>query len=229
MCLNLTKEDAVKKTASSDIICYKIVRKLSPTTSEISIDIKGFVPCVTVINSYIGKMEIEGYLYSDITGDYILHDNNTFNGNTPLPTDEIIEFMKENRYSWAIDYNVLSIKVKEEEILITDSEKYRKIDRKDWYITLYRDAFVKLEEKYTSELCVYYYPLSSNYPYSVEEGLHSLKNLEETKEYVQKYCPNIIIIECVIPEGAEYYEGSFNNLRSYASDTLIYKKEISCV
>ena len=29
-------------------------------------------------------------------------------------------------------------------------------------------------------------------------------------------------VECVIPKGSHYYEGEFNNLPSYASDTIVY-------
>lgn len=230
MCLNLTKKDAVKKTASSDIICYKIVKTLQPRTSKISIDIEGFVPCTVAISKYSFPSQIiEGYLYSDINGDYILHDNSDFNGKKPILTDEVEKFMMNFRYSWKIDFKVLSVRVKGKEVLITDSDNYKVIDKKDHYLTYYRDVYVKLGEKYTSELCIHKNESDSKFSYSVEEGLHSFKNLEDTKALKIKYYYNTTIIECVIPKGAVFYEGEFINTRSYASDTLIYKKEIPCV
>ena len=54
----------------------------------------------------------------------------------------------------------------------------------------------------------------------VHEGLHSYKNLDDSKQDIGIY------VECIIPKGSKYYEGKFVDDDAYASDKLTYVKFI---
>ena len=79
--------------------------------------------------------------------------------------------------------------------------------------TPYRNFIVEIGKTYNSVLV-------KNNGY-VHEGLHSYKNPIDTKKYNYG-----IYVECIIPKGSKYYEGTFCNRYSYASDKLTYVKII---
>lgn len=67
--------------------------------------------------------------------------------------------------------------------------------------------------------------------YQVEEGLHSAKKLDEIREYVDlfnfTYTGDYVIVECIIPKGASYYEGYWYGKDGYyASNKLVATKVI---
>lgn len=82
------------------------------------------------------------------------------------------------------------------------------------YKSSYQWSEIIIGDTYTSELGI-------NYS-SVQEGLHSFKLLEDAiingKEYHEP------IIECIIPKGSEYYEGTFVNKEAFVSNQLKYVK-----
>lgn len=63
--------------------------------------------------------------------------------------------------------------------------------------------------------------------YRVEKGFHSFVNSIDAKLYSYKGRDSIVV-SCIIPKGAKYYKGFFENCESYCSDSIILKKEI-CV
>ena len=63
--------------------------------------------------------------------------------------------------------------------------------------------------------------------YTVEKGFHSFVNSIDAKLYSYKGRDSIVV-SCIIPKGAKYYKGFFENCESYCSDSIILKEEI-CV
>ena len=68
---------------------------------------------------------------------------------------------------------------------------------------------------------------SFQYKYTVEKGFHSFVNSIDAKLYSYKGRDSIVV-SCIIPKGAKYYKGFFENCESYCSDSIILKEEI-CV
>ena len=60
----------------------------------------------------------------------------------------------------------------------------------------------------------------------ITKGLHSFKH--KTGALYDAYFLSFAIVECVIPAGATYYEGKYEDQVSYASDTIIFKKVVGC-
>lgn len=92
------------------------------------------------------------------------------------------------------------------------------------YRTYYKDAAVVLGKSYKSD---FDYNLNGD----IEEGLHSMVSVESIDDLFRVgHFYNFtrkVIVACIIPKGALYYLGSFNNLlNSYASNELKYTKEI---
>ena len=63
--------------------------------------------------------------------------------------------------------------------------------------------------------------------YTVEKGFHSFVNSIDAKLDSYK-SRDSIVVSCIIPKGAKYYKGFFENCESYCSDSIILKEEI-CV
>lgn len=103
--------------------------------------------------------------------------------------------------SWIFDNAVTSIIINNKEV----------IDLK--IATPYRRFPIEIGKTYDSIL-------RKNDEY-VHEGLHSYKNLDGAKKHHTG-----IYVECIIPKGSKYYEGTFCNRDSYASDKLTYVKII---
>ena len=61
----------------------------------------------------------------------------------------------------------------------------------------------------------------------IEKGFHSFVNSIDAKLYSYKGRDSIVV-SCIIPKGAKYYKGFFENCESYCSDSIILKEEI-CV
>ena len=68
---------------------------------------------------------------------------------------------------------------------------------------------------------------SFQYKYTVEKGFHSFVNSIDAKLYSYKGRDSIVV-SCIIPKGAKYYKGFFENCESYCSSSIILKEEI-CV
>lgn len=107
--------------------------------------------------------------------------------------------------SWRFDSRVTSIIINNKEVVNLKM------------VTLYRNFLIKVGKTYNSELIK-----RDNY---IHQGLHSFKNLDDTKKFsVVKICA-----ECIIPKGSEYYEGKFGDWDAYASNKLTYVKIIKDV
>ena len=82
-------------------------------------------------------------------------------------------------------------------------------------VTPYRQTMVDIGSTYESEF-------TFNCDGDVEMALHSLKSLKSIKKLLKKSAINWLVCRCVIPKGSKYYQGKFNTMVSYASDTLKY-------
>jgi hypothetical protein len=80
-------------------------------------------------------------------------------------------------------------------------------------LTPYQKVEIKIGETYKSELI--------KYGSLIDEGIHSVKNLEDANYFVS-FDEKRFVSKCIIPKGSEYYIGNFNGYDSYASDTLKY-------
>ena len=106
------------------------------------------------------------------------------------------------RYSWSFDSNVQSIIIDGVDI-ICSTESFS-------FLTPYQLAIVKLGKTYTSALL-------RELDTAIEIGLHSFANYEDAKNNGSG-----VVVKCIIPKGAEYYEGTFDRSKSYASNRLKY-------
>lgn len=104
------------------------------------------------------------------------------------------------KFSWYVDYHVTSITVGGKEI-------------RNKLMTPYRDALIEIGEEYVSGLI--------KKGATVNIGLHSFKH-----EIDAKRDGGGVYAECIIPKGAEYYEGNFHESECYASNRLKYVKLI---
>lgn len=88
------------------------------------------------------------------------------------------------------------------------------------YETPYREFKVKLGETYTSGLkrrSIFYFKICNI-------GLHSYENVTDAFDNQYHYWE--VIVKCIIPKGSKYYKGKFLHYNGFASDKLIYTKEI---
>ena len=96
--------------------------------------------------------------------------------------------------------------------------------RDDKFITPYIFQVINIGETYTSilkrekNICNPY--LLRLFKTSVNRGLHSFAYKVDAKIDIDS--EKEIIVKCVIPIGAKYYEGTFADCVSYASTTLKY-------
>ena len=90
------------------------------------------------------------------------------------------------------------------------------------YRTPYKNFPITIGSEYTSEL--------NKDEFLVDMGLHTFKNLEDTRKRASLNT-YYTICKCLIPKGSRYYKGTFNTFdnhwndvwfESYASDRLIY-------
>jgi hypothetical protein len=104
---------------------------------------------------------------------------------------------------------------------------YKQVMRKDkhprTYKSFYREASVVLGKTYTSDL------IRDYFHNKISVGLHSLEYKEQAIrdiEYTPSFPDQGILVKYIIPKGSKYYKGTFSNMIAYASDTIIYTKEI---
>lgn len=109
-------------------------------------------------------------------------------------------------YSWAMDHDVEEIRVNGKNVL------------KLGYATPYMYAVAEIGAVYYSEITV-----KGN---EIHEALHSFKYVSDAAISRDAYLnsPIMRLVECVIPKGSVYYEGTFATYQGYASDTLKYVK-----
>lgn len=103
------------------------------------------------------------------------------------------------KYSWELDKYVTLITI-DGKILI-DHEKNQ-------FITPYQDVIVEMGKTYRSKIKVSRWN-------EIEQALHSYVDIPVDEDFPY-------IAKCIIPEGATYYEGTFDGKRSYASNKLKY-------
>lgn len=118
----------------------------------------------------------------------------------------------------------------ETKVAKTDIKCYKFLYQGDDLITPYMMHTVEMGSTYITELDEPNVGLVGN---SVERGLHSFTTLHGLIGYVRNRVRRkrsgytMLLVECIIPKGSEYYEGNFNNTKSYASDTLKYNRFIT--
>jgi hypothetical protein len=199
MCLQNVGE---KKIASKDIVVYKLVKKLD---HKIDLNANG-KPFTGIIKGHkvSGVISIE----NDI---YFCTDEEELNGQRN-------RYKYGYKYSWILDHhvNMKSIEV----------EGRRFFGKGFTLVTMYREVVIELGEIYTSNLEVLL-PSQESYRRTkdIEIGLHSYVN-KLTALYYSKAYLNLYMVKCIIPKGSTYYEGTFNDYPSIASDTLRYGKRL---
>ena len=119
-----------------------------------------------------------------------------------MDTDDKLEYS----YSCAMDDSVEEIRVNGENAL------------KLGYVTPYTNAVAEIGAVYYSEITV-----KGN---EIHRALHSFKHLSDAaiSRDADLKSPIMRLVECVIPKGSVYYEGTFAIYQGYASDTLKYVK-----
>lgn len=203
MCLRLNKWFSYKRTARKDITVYKrLIRRYGLNKAKVLPEYDG-KDCVAIINDTV----IEGKFVIDnerICNSYfICHNDDEYNG---LPCKDKLGYI----YSWNVDSSVTSLKIEDVELI--DNE----------YFTEIMTEPIEIGNTYNSELV-----RIKDY---VEEGLHSFVNLKDARQ--QYYSNTIIIVECTIPKGSEYYKGKYElkykeSCKSIASTQLRYDKIIN--
>ena len=61
--------------------------------------------------------------------------------------------------------------------------------------------------------------------YYVDVGWHSLTSIDDCKYYGFKDGRDYVILRCIIPKGARYYEGEYGGKPAYCSDKIIIDVE----
>ena len=105
------------------------------------------------------------------------------------------------KYSWVLDSYVKSIIIDEIDIMISTNQRI--------LLTPYQYATVQIGETYTSDLL--------RCGFKVNVGLHSYTTYKDAKNDGHG-----VVVKCIIPKGAEYYEGTFAGVGSCASNQLKY-------
>jgi hypothetical protein len=105
--------------------------------------------------------------------------------------------------------------------------------KSNYMYTYYQEAIAELGETYFSNIII-----EDDNGLTVEKGLHSFTDLSYAMKFIKIRPDNynytkLLIIKCVIPKGAEYYEGKFIDhlygyiSNSYASTELKYIKVVN--
>lgn len=190
MCLsNVTTSEPL--IAEEDITVYKIIEKTAILVDNWKDLVNHGDDCIATINNDV----VEGKISIDSSAQlYICTNNIRFDG---ADADDMLGY----KYSWIYDYNVISIIVKNKEIVGSG------------YQTIFQKAKVVIGNIYTSELI--------SKKNIVNIGLHSY--IKKPFLYENSNC----VVECVIPKDSKYFIGNFNWIRdSIVSDTLKYVKII---
>lgn len=104
----------------------------------------------------------------------------------------------------------------------------------------YQGFTYELGKEYSAEFTVFpneYYEFSKVGPectktvkihYAIEQGLHSIHGADRADFYADQYSEvynsTYAVVECVIPKGAYYYEGTWYGKPGYASNRLTATK-----
>lgn len=104
------------------------------------------------------------------------------------------------KYSWRVDIHVKEVTV-----------NYVTYTPQDILMTPYRDFVIEIGKTYKS--------LIDRRMTRIEAAIHSFKYESSAK---RDELSEDIVVQCVIPKGSTYYEGVFNDTKSYASDCLTY-------
>ena len=109
-------------------------------------------------------------------------------------------------HSWELGANVTN--------LIINGKK-----AKEYFIVPFEKTVVKIGETHKSRLTrIFYYGCS----YKISEGIRSYVNAPLKGDLKR----NEILVQCIVPKGARYYEGDFVLNESIASDIIKYVKII---
>lgn len=194
MCLTINKDQLIPLIAEKDIVVDKIV------TVEREFDISK-IKHGDKFTAVINDIQCEGEI--------VIDDNIYFCTNDKNLEGDYCKIPKGYKYSWVLDKGVKKINI-----------EGKKIASNDLYFTKYRDIPVKIGETYYSDFSIIPYFDK----FTVEKGLHSFVPEQDLKGLGYFWDDYEVIVECVIPKGSKYYIGKFDNLDSYASDTLKYVK-----
>jgi len=196
MCLKLHSDITLPLIAKEDITVYKHLESFIEKVLNID-----------DLSSLHGK-EFKGIIYNNDCGGII----SVANKNLYLCTNDSMldgNYCGEKfgySFSWQLDCEVSSVTVNNVELMTS-----KKVLR-----TPFREFEVEIGESYTSEI--------QRCENTIEKGLHSFKDLSDTINFSEGFRTSGIpvIVKCVIPKGSLYYEGTFKNCVSYASDYLKY-------
>lgn len=101
----------------------------------------------------------------------------------------------------------------------TDIEVYKLVEENDGnLVSFFQETPVKLGETYESELI--------KVGCSIHIGLHSYAALDNAIDDAGLSSHTTHVVKCIIPKGALYYKGLFASDIAYASNKIIYTKEI---
>ena len=181
------------KTAKKDFVVFKVLKVICTPKQPEDEWVKYHGKSFTGV---IAGITCEGKIYADGENVWFCTDDWNLDGsNSPdrLGYD----------YSYIMDSTIISIKVDDEELM--------EISR---YQTPYRQSDIIPSSTVQSALVMTTYN-------RIGEGIHAYMS-REGAEHDAGGKLDMIIVECTIPKGAEYYEGEFNHVASIAADTLIY-------
>ena len=101
-----------------------------------------------------------------------------------------------------------------------------KIDNNS-YLSPYYRAKIKLGATMTSDLLYDSYSPDLNLPLVIQTGLHSFNHLKNAKDISDTlWYSKLVVLKNIIPKGAEYYSGTFNNCAARASNKRIAIEEV---
>jgi hypothetical protein len=101
------------------------------------------------------------------------------------------------------------------------------MEDKDGLVTAYQQTPVEIGKTYRSKLTK---EIKNRFQPVITFGLHSFLNLSSAIKDAKTYdTPNQrhFVVECVIPKGSYYYIGTALGCISYASNKIIYVKQIT--
>ena len=114
------------------------------------------------------------------------------------------------KYSWVLDLQV------DQETLKVEG-KNPKIIIGELLATPYQGTLITLGKEYESEITF----TNKNGCDVITKAIHSFRDQEDA------WGDGIgFVVECIIPEGTEYYEGLFHDVRSIASRKIVYGNEL---
>lgn len=194
MCLDI-KKNAKSRIAVEDIICYKrLLYKESSCAQEDLLRSYDNHEFIGIINN----VKCEGKIRVEDNRVYFCTNESRLDG------CDCVDKLGHD-FSWRFDVRIFHIAIKSTNELQTIFECS--------YITPYRHAEVQMGKIYTSDLGIKQYSQTD----AIHQGLHSFVKSRDAKADGPD-----VIVKCIIPKGAEYYEGIFYDMSAYASNQLKY-------